>query len=389
MRYLRTILAQILLTTLALDMCIRAEPAAERCLLYIVERIPPANAPVIDGKLDEAVWQERECIGTLRNFLGDRVGDFASQRSEFTILCDGTNLFIGATFHETEMKQIKASPARQPFWNDCIEVYFDPRHDGTRSIQLVIDCIGQRMWDKKYDEGYGWWTDKAWYMLADWEGRSARGPQAWTIEIRINCAAFEIDPTPGSVCGFNPCRFRLGAGEEFSAWTFGTRAQKLQKSIPDWGHLRFAAPGEKVLGRSISRADVTRIYGALKGRCIEAPTQHGFTVFSDRGMHSLTFAEKLESELSRLDGQAEAAADAAESAMINLSGKHTFVVGLKKTLDETRKLQREVRAAKLTIGTCDRFAAALKKAAIKLDNAMWQAHLAVLVTSVQSKGTPQ
>lgn len=360
------------------------EVASERCLLYVVEHIAPGDAPAVDGKLDEPVWENRERIDTLRNFLGDRVGDFASQRSEFTVLCDGASLFIGATFHEAEMKKLKASPANAPFWNDCIEVYFDPRHDGTRSIQLVIDCIGQRMWAKKYDEGYGWWADKAWYMLADWEGKSARGTNAWTVEIRVDCASFEIDPTPGSVCGFNPCRFRLGAGDEFSAWTFS--GSKRQKSIPAWGHLLFAGPGEKVRGRKVTADDITRIYGSLEGRCVEVPTAAGFTVFSDQATRNLTFGEKLADGLGQVDELVQEGSSAADAAAERMGGKHAFVSGLEKTLAETRKLLAEVRNAELTIGACDRFAAALEKKGAELDTAIWNARLAVLVADVQQKG---
>ncbi|MBT3379787.1 MAG: hypothetical protein HN742_17475 [Lentisphaerae bacterium] len=360
---------------------------SERCLVYAVERIDAAEAPVIDGTLTEPVWRGRDRIDTLRNFLGDRVGDFASQRSEFTVLCDGANLFIGATFYEAEMKKLKASPALQPFWNDCIEVYFDPRHDGTRSIQLVIDCIGQRMWQKTYDEGYGWWADKAWYMLADWEGRSARGSVSWTVEIRVDCASFGIDPTPGSVCGFNPCRFRLGAGDEFSAWTF--RGSKRQKGIPAWGHLVFAAPGEKVRGREITAEEIARIYGALDGRSVEVPTAAGFTVFSGRGRHNLTFGEKLADGLSQVDEVVRKASSVADSARARMGGKHAFVSRLGETLTETRELLAEVRGTELTIGACDRSGAALKKKSAELDRAIWNARLAVLVADVQQKGTPK
>jgi len=363
------------------------ETVSERCLLYVVERIAPADAPAINGKLDEPVWEKRERIDTLRNFLGDRVGDFASQRSEFTVLCDGANLFIGATFHETEMKKLKASPANQPFWNDCIEVYFDPRHDGTRSIQLVIDCIGQRMWAKGYDEGYGWWTDKAWYMLADWEGESAWGAQAWTVEIRVDCASFEIDPAPGNVCGFNPCRFRLGASKEFSAWTFS--GSKRQKSIPAWGHLLFAAPGEKTRGREVTSADIARIYGPLDNRCVEVPVGAGFMVFSKHGMRKLTFQKKLAAGAAQVDGAVQEATQTAASAATRLGRGHAFVAGLRKVLSETRKLLAKVRETELAIGSFDRFTAALEKKGAELETATWNARLAVLVADVQQKGAPK
>ena len=372
----------------AIPLGLMAQPtdSRERCLLYVVERISPEDAPAVDGKLTEGVWRKRERIETLRNFLGSQVGDFASQRSEFIVLCDGVNLFIGATFHEAEMKKIKASPANAPFWNDCIEVYFDPRHDGTRSIQLVIDCIGQRMWQKQCDEGYGWHADAAWYMLADWEGKSARGQASWTVEIRVNCASFGIDPTPGSVCGFNPCRFRLGASDEFSAWAFAGRRR--QKSIPDWGHLLFAAPGDRVRGREVTLADIQRIYPDAEHRQIEVPVPDGFRVFTEAGTRRVTFADQLAPALARCEKLAAVAGDAAKSAAERLGAKHAFLAELQRTLTETQGLLSRIRSTKLTIGACDRSADALRKASQRLDHATWQVRVAMLVSAVQRGGKP-
>ena len=361
-----------------------AAPVSERCLLYVVERIDPAAAPAIDGTLSEDVWHHRGRIDTLRNFLGSRTGDFASQRSEFTVLCDGTNLFVGATFHEAEMKKLKASPAHQPFWNDCIEVYFDPRHDGRRSIQLVVDCIGQRMWQKHYNEGYGWWADTAWYMLADWEGKSVRGSAVWTVEIRIDCASFEIDPTPGGICGFNPCRFRLGAGDEFSAWGFG--GGKRQKSMPHWGHLLFAAAGDKAQGREVTLDDVRRIYGDLQARRVEVPVAAGFRVFTGQGTDRVTFAEQLAPELSQCEQLAVTAADTAESARRQLGDTSPFATRLDDTLAGTRALLEGVRKSTLTIGAYDRALAALASTRAELSETMWQARTALLVADVQPGG---
>lgn len=299
------------------------------------------------------------------------------------MLCDGTNLFIGATFHEAEMKKLKASPANDPFWNDCIEVYFDPRHDGTRSIQLVIDCIGRKMWEKRYDEGYGWWVDNAWHMLADWEGRSALGAKAWTVEIRLNCVSFGIDPTPGSVCGFNPCRFRLGAGDEFSAWAF--EGQRRQKSMPDWGHLLFAAAGEQAHGREVSRTDVERLYGRLDGRCVEVPVSGGFRVLTAEGEKRATFAEQLAPLLARCEELAAAARRHSLESTTRLGEEHEFLRGLNGTVEQTEALLEKARGTTLTMGAFDRLVDALQDAADRLDGATWQTRVAALVAEVQHR----
>jgi hypothetical protein len=146
----------------------------ERLLVYRVERISPGEAPIVDGTLSEPVWRDKAAITALRNFLGPLMGELPTQRSEFTLLSDGSKLYIGATFHEQNMASVRLNPAADPFWNDCIELYFDPAHDGSQHIQLVVDCGGRKWWHKQYDKGYGWLDDNAWYVLANWDAAGAR-----------------------------------------------------------------------------------------------------------------------------------------------------------------------------------------------------------------------
>ena len=359
-----------------------AEPAAapERFLAYKVERIDPRDAPVIDGKLDDSVWKDKAAITTLRNFLGPLAGEFASQKSEFTLLCDGARLYLAATFFDDDMASVRHNPTQEPFWNDCAEIYFDPLHNGMRRIQLVIDCGGQKYWHKNFDDGYGWWDDNSWHMLAKWDAAAARGTDRWTAEIAIDCVSFGIDPASGKICGFNPCRFRLGSKrQEFSAWGFG--GGERQKSMKDWGHLIFCPAGGKALGVGVTREDVALVYPDLGERVLEVPVTEGFTLFSKDGEATRKFADLLAPMIEKL----EARTSATKEAMGGLDGKNQNRAALQKRLDELAaesvKLKSAMASQPLTLGVYDKTADGLGKALTAMDELYWKIRLAALAAA--------
>jgi len=358
-----------------------AAPTNERFLVYQVERIEPGNAPVIDGKLDEPIWSDKAEITTLRRFNGPQKGELATQQSAFVVLTDGAMLYLGITFFEEDMANLKWNPAQPAFWNDCAELYFDPRHDGTRSIQLVVDIGGQKVWIKKFDDGYGWWDDSSWYMLAKWEAAAARGTDRWTIEIAIDCASFGIDPTPGKVCGFNPCRFRISAQpQEFTAWGFDRFIDyPAQKMMPSWGHLVFAAPGVKAKGQPVTAQDVALVYPDLGERVIEVPTEDGFMLFSRNGERRAKFAELLAPALAELAAALQKARQALDALPADDPNRARLTPALDQLAADSGQLQAEAGAGNLTLGAYDKIADRLVKVKTGLDEQSWRARLAQIV----------
>ena len=370
------------LTAVALNgaLPLHAAGEAERLLVYKVERIAPAEAPVIDGDLSEPVWRDKAAITALRNFLGPLTGELPTQRSEFVLLTDGAKLYIGATFHDQDMASVRFNPAAEPFWNDCIELHLDPAHDGSQHIQLVVDCGGRRWWHKQYDRGYGWWDDSAWYVLANWDAAGARQANSWTIEVVLDCKSFGIDARPGQVCSFNPCRFRLGAAQqEFSAWGFDSISH--QKAMKTWGHLIFAAAGEKSQGFHVGPEEVARIYPNLGDRVVEVPTESGVEVFSRNGRKTTSFADTVAALVARLDERRRLARDAVAAPEAQPELARFAELDAQATA-----LQQEATVQGLTLGTCDRLSDKTAKLSDQFDELTWRARLLSLVAHVNEGG---
>lgn len=349
----------------------------QRVLLYKVERIAPQEAPVIDGRLDEPVWREKATINTLRNFLGPLAGDLASQRSEFIVLTTGPILYIGAALHDDDMDAVRDDPAQDPFWNDCVELYFDPRNDGTRSIQLVVDVGGRTFRHKQFDDGYGWWDDRSWQMLARWSAATARHDDHWTLEIEIDAASFGIDTSPGAVCGFNPCRFRLGAAQqEFSAWGFGGGAR--QKNMAAWGRLLFGAEGERMRGAPVTGEDIRRVHPDPGDRELEAPLNEGLLLVTAEDERLVRFEELLAPLLAAAGEELLAAREALAQLPADDRNARALAEQLPSLEAETARLQEAAAVRPLTIGAHDRAADGLREVRARLHALCWKARLAAL-----------
>ena len=369
--------AVAVLAALCVPAAAQEEGERQRFLLYKVERIAPNDAPVIDGRLDEPVWREKASISTLRNFLGPLAGDLASQRSDFIVLTTGPTLYIGATLYDDDMATVRNDPAQDPFWNDCVELYFDPRHDGTRSIQLVVDVGGRKFWHKRFDDGYGWWDDRSWHMLARWSVATARHDDHWTLELEVDAASFGIDTSPGAVCGFNPCRFRLGAAQqEFSAWGFGGGAR--QKNMAAWGRLLFGAEGERMAGAPVTGEDIRRVHPDLGDRVLEALLDEGLLLVTADGERLARFEELLAPLLEAAGEQLRAAREALDALPADDRNAAHLAEQLPPLEAEATRLGEAAAARALTIGAHDRAADGLRKITESLHALHWKARLAEL-----------
>lgn len=376
MSFIRSVTA-LVLSALCMSAAAQEQQQRERFLLYKVERIAPHEAPVIDGRLDEPVWRDKAAISTLRNFLGPLAGDLASQRSEFIILTTGPTIYIGATLYDDDMNAVRDDPAKDPYWNDCVELYFDPRHDGTRSIQLVVDVGGRKFWHKRFDDGYGWWDDRSWHMLARWSAAAARHDDRWTLEIEIDAASFGIDTSPGAVCGFNPCRFRLGAAQpEFSAWGFAGGAR--QKNMAAWGRLLFGAEGERMKNAPVTGEDIRRVIPDLGDRVLEAPMDEGLLLVTAEGERLARFEELLAPLLAAAEEQLRAAREALDALPADDRNAARLAGDLPPLETEVARLQDAAGARPLTIGAYDRAADGLRSLTDRLHDFHWKARLARL-----------
>ena len=71
--------------------------------------------PVIDGVIDEAVWEGAALLGPLTQ-VTPRLGEAPSQRTEIRILTDQHNLYFGIRCFDDEPEKIIARDMRRDSW---------------------------------------------------------------------------------------------------------------------------------------------------------------------------------------------------------------------------------------------------------------------------------
>jgi len=117
-------LACVLLPALALP--VAAVAATDRPQLQITRT---AVAPVIDGLVDEALWEQAALIDDLRQ-IRPNDGEAATERSEIRVTYDADALYIAARFWESGgQDSIRASIMRQNSRlseDDRIAIILDP-----------------------------------------------------------------------------------------------------------------------------------------------------------------------------------------------------------------------------------------------------------------------
>ena len=212
------------------------EPAA------LVLNVPwVGQAPKIDGKPDDAIWQFAPKGG---DFYVYKTAARPREQTEFQVCYDTEALYLLVTCHESQMAGLKTQTNQEMrdmtgvFSDDSLEVFIAPQDArGTPYFQLVTSARGIR-WDG------GWSTaglGAAWNGA--WEEQTWHGAEAWYAEFKVphrilvSPGEFVHSPRPGDRWTFMVCRNQARLREQ-SAWSFlNTGWHQIQR----YGQLIFQA----------------------------------------------------------------------------------------------------------------------------------------------------
>ncbi len=162
-------------------------------------------APVIDGTLDEAVWQRDPLIPELRKLVG---GAEATEKTAVWAAHDGDNLYIAFRCAESRMDKVVAkytdrgSPLYQ---DDDVEVFVSPA-GASRTYQFAVNSLGTQ--SDNFGNG------------ANWRAAAQRGEPEWTVELVIPISVLDTE------IGRLPWGMQFGRQQkplgETTSWTPGT-----------------------------------------------------------------------------------------------------------------------------------------------------------------------
>ncbi|MEX0965297.1 MAG: DUF5916 domain-containing protein [Pseudohongiellaceae bacterium] len=175
--------------------------------------VPVESAPVLDGKLDDAVWQQAELV---TDFHQNSPGDHAepSELTELYVVYTSDALYVGARMYDSEPNLIAAPTLRHgqgmPF-DDRLVIILDPFNQGRAGYRFETNLNAARH-DSLYTTPFRFTLD--WNTI--WEAATSVDGNSWIAEVEIPFKSLPFDPALDT-WGFNFGRGIRRRNEEM-AW---------------------------------------------------------------------------------------------------------------------------------------------------------------------------
>src|SRR5262245_45745185 len=164
--------------------------------------VTPTTMPiVVDGVLDEPIWNSAPNIGDLVQRQPD-TGQPPTESTVVTLLKDADHLYIGVRAHDSEPRRIIASQmARDAALasDDRIELLLDTFGDQRSAFYFATNPAGARV------DGLAFGNQLNTDWDAIWDVRTARTSEGWTAEFAIPFKSLSF-PAGRDVWGFNIAR---------------------------------------------------------------------------------------------------------------------------------------------------------------------------------------
>lgn len=175
------------------------------------------QAPIIDGHLNEPIWQSAVPIGDLVQ-IRPNDGTPISERTEVYVLFDDDALYIGARMWDSAPDRIIANIMKQGSGlaeDDRLAVVVDPFNTGRNGYRFEVNANGVRN-DMLYQNNR---MQSEWTVI--WDAAASTDTEGWIAEIAIPFKTLPFNANIDS-WGFNISRAIRRKGEE-AVWVSRNR----------------------------------------------------------------------------------------------------------------------------------------------------------------------
>lgn len=170
--------------------------------------------PVIDGRLDDAVWKNAV---VLKDFYQVQPGDNIepSQRTEVLMGRDSKNLYIAFRCWDSEPDKIRATlPKRdQIFDDDYVGVYLDTFNDQRRAYMFFFSPLGIQA-DGIFTESQG----EDYSVDVVMESKGSTSPEGYVVEVAIPFKSLRYESGEGTLWGAHVFRRIKRGANELNSW---------------------------------------------------------------------------------------------------------------------------------------------------------------------------
>ena len=207
----------------------------------VIKAVRIETPPKIDGKLDDACWQNSAKTGELIQFEPQR-GEPATQPITIYLAYDANNLYVAFECFKTDMNNLAANLTRRDsffFSDDHVEVLIDTFLDGRNCYAFALNPLGTQTDRRLINEGTNRRTGQSMIGTAiswdcNWQGQAAIGTDSWTAEFAIPFAELRFSKEMETATwGINFWRNDESPAEEQTWADLGER----QYAVSEFGHL--------------------------------------------------------------------------------------------------------------------------------------------------------
>ena len=193
--------------------------------------VPSGTPMVIDGKLNEAVWEQAPSIS---EFVQREPAESEppSQRTDVRVAFDDTAVYVAVRAFDTEPHRIVGLLTRrdQRSPSDWIKVVVDSFFDRRSAFEFGVNPAGVKLDRYYFNDGN---SDDSWDAV--WEVEISREEDGWSAEFRIPFSQLRFNNRDGGPVGFAVIR-EIGRLAETSSWPLLSR--NANGFVSQFGELR-------------------------------------------------------------------------------------------------------------------------------------------------------
>jgi hypothetical protein len=172
-----------------------------------------ANPPKIDGTLAQGEWDR---AAVTREFIQAGTGKPFAYTTKAWLAVDGKRLYVGARCGLISEKEPSAVVTRRDgevWFDDSVEFFIQPGR-AEHYYQFIVNAIGTRydgrhIFEKGLLRSVHTWN-------TDYQARTGREKDAWTLEMAIPLSAIELKPDGLRAVRLNICRDGASPGGTWS-----------------------------------------------------------------------------------------------------------------------------------------------------------------------------
>jgi hypothetical protein len=174
------------------------------------------DPPVIDGKINDAAWEQVSWAGGDFRQVNPDKGKPASVQTKFKILYDVKNLYVVFRCYDPDPSTIARRMSRRDgFEGDWVEINIDSYYDKRTAFSFTSSVSGVKSDEYISNNGENWdsgW-DPIWYM------KTSIDEEGWIAELRIPLSQLRFTDKPDLTWGIQVQRLYF-RNQERSQWQY-------------------------------------------------------------------------------------------------------------------------------------------------------------------------